>query len=233
MAARTPSGSSSKARIVLVEDHPILRHGIRVLIDDEPDLSVCGEAEDPAQAMVALATLEPDLVILDIRLKDTNGLDLIKEVRTKHPRLPILVLSMYKESLYAERALRAGARGYIMKQEATEKIMTAIRRVLAGEVYLSERTALQMAQKLVGGEHRSGEPSLEGLSDREFEVFTMIGQGMGPTEMAEKLGISVKTIETHREHIKEKLGLRTAAELVRCAVQHSLGEDVRLGDRQG
>ncbi len=227
MATKTQA-VNTKSRILLVEDHPILRHGIRQLIDEEPDLVVCGEAEDAAQAVVAVASLNPDLVVLDIRLKDANGLDLIKDLRAKQPRLPVLVLSMYKESLYAERAMRAGARGYIMKQEATDKIMVAIRQVLAGNIYLSERMALQMAQKLVGSDRKSKEPSLEDLSDREFEVFTMIGQGLGPSEMAMKLGLSVKTVETHREHIKEKLKLRTAAELVRYAVQHALGEDIRM-----
>jgi DNA-binding NarL/FixJ family response regulator len=215
---------TTKARVLLVDDHPIVRQGLGQLINEEPDLSIVGEAEDFQQALAAVDTANPDVAIVDISLKDRSGIELIKEFRAKRPDLPILVLSMHDESLHAERVLRAGAKGYIMKQEATEQVMNAIRRVLRGEVYLSERMSSRMVNRLVAGPQNVGGSPIERLSDREFEVFQMIGQGVGPSEIAERLGLSVKTVETHRERIKEKLNLASGSELIRYAMQYVMDE---------
>jgi len=228
MTAVTHKSSSetqtAKAKVLLVDDHPIVRQGLGQLINEEPDLSIVGEAEDFQQALAAIDTANPDVAIVDISLKDRSGIELIKEIRAKRPDLPILVLSMHDESLHAERVLRAGAKGYIMKQEATEQVMNAIRRVLRGEVYLSERMSSRMVNRLVAGPQNVGGSPIERLSDREFEVFQMIGQGVGPSEIAEKLGLSVKTVETHRERIKEKLNLASGSELIRYAMQYVMDE---------
>lgn len=211
--------SKQKHRVFLVEDHPIVRHGLATLIDDEPDLSVCGGAESAREAAAAIKKLKPDVVVVDIALGETSGLDLIKELHEDRPKMPILALSMHDEAVYAERALRAGAKGYIMKKEAMDKVMTAIRRVLAGEVYVSEKMASRMVRKLVDPKDSAVSSPIETLSDREFEVFRLIAQGIGPTEIAQRLQVSVKTIETHREHIKEKLGFKTGTELTRFCLQ--------------
>lgn len=215
---------ATKARVLLVDDHPIVRQGLGQLINEEPDLTICGEAEDFQAALTALDDTKPDVAIVDISLKDRSGIELVKEIRARKPELPILVLSMHDESLHAERVLRAGAKGYIMKQEATEQVMNAIRRVLRGEVYLSERMASRMVNRLVAGPQNVGGSPIERLSDREFEVFQMIGQGVGPSDIAEKLGLSVKTVETHRERIKEKLNLASGSELIRYAMQYVMDE---------
>jgi len=215
---------TAKAKVLLVDDHPIVRQGLGQLINEEPDLSIVAEAEDFQQALSAVDSANPDVAIVDISLKDRSGIELIKEIRARKPELPILVLSMHDESLHAERVLRAGAKGYIMKQEATEQVMNAIRRVLRGEVYLSERMASRMVNRLVAGPQNVGGSPIERLSDREFEVFQMIGQGVGPSEIAEKLGLSVKTVETHRERIKEKLNLASGSELIRYAMQYVMDE---------
>jgi DNA-binding NarL/FixJ family response regulator len=213
------SAKKVKARILLVDDHPIVRQGLAEMIDQEPDLTVCGTAEDVHKALDALDKLQPDLVIADISLKGSNGIELLKNIKVRHPRTLVLVLSMHDESLYAVRALRAGAAGYIMKQEATEKVLTAIRQVVTGEIYLSERMEKKMMHQLVGGRiARTGSP-IEDLSDRELEVFGLIGQGHGTRQIAEELHLSIKTIESHRAHIKDKLNLRNATELVQHAIQ--------------
>src|SRR3954467_248092 len=209
----------TKARILLVDDHPIVRQGLAEMIDQEKDLQVCGTAEDVHKALDAVERLKPDLVIADISLKGSNGIELLKNIKIRYPRMLVLVLSMHDESLYAVRALRAGAAGYIMKQEATEKVLTAIHQVLGGEIYLSERMEKKMMHQLVGGRTaRTGSP-IEDLSDRELEVFGLIGQGHGTRQIAEELHLSIKTIESHRAHIKEKLNLRNATELVQHAIQ--------------
>jgi DNA-binding NarL/FixJ family response regulator len=208
-----------KRTVLIVDDHPIVRQGLAQLIDQEKDLQVCGQAEDAHEAMQAIRTLKPDMVIVDISLKDTSGMELIKDLKVQYPDLPVLTLSMHDEAVYGERALRAGARGYIMKQEATEKVVSAIRRVLAGEVYVSDDMAAKMVSKLVGGGGRKTGSPVECLSDRELEVFRLIGEGYSTREMAEKLHLSIKTIETYRAHIKDKLGLEDANELLRWAIQ--------------
>ena len=176
-------------------------------------------ADDIHKALELVATLMPDLVVVDISLKGSNGIELLKNIKVRYPRQAVLMLSMHDESLYAVRALRAGAAGYVMKQEATEKVLTAIRQVLNGEIYLSERMEKKMMHQLVGGRAaRTGSP-LEDLSDRELEVFNLIGQGHGTRQIAEELHLSIKTIESHRAHIKEKLNLKNATELVQHAIQ--------------
>jgi len=213
------SSKKEKAKILLVDDHPIVRQGLAEMIDQNPDLMVCGTAEDVHKALDAIEKYSPDLVIADISLKGSNGIELLKNIKVRYPRTMVLVLSMHDESLYAVRALRAGAAGYIMKQEATEKVLTAIRQVISGEIYLSERMEKKMMHQLVGGRiARTGSP-IEDLSDRELEVFCLIGQGHGTRQIAEELHLSIKTIESHRAHIKEKLSLRNATELVQHAIQ--------------
>lgn len=207
----------NKAKIIIVDDHPIVRQGLTELINHENDLVVCCQAEDASEAMEFIKESDPDIIIVDISLKETNGLELIKDIKVRHPQLPVLVLSMHDESLYAERSLRAGARGYIMKQEATDKVITAIRKVLTGELYISDKMTAKMVDRLVRGATESS--PVNALSDRELEVFDMLGQGHGTRYISEKLHLSIKTIETYRAHIKRKLNLSDATELIQHAVQ--------------
>jgi DNA-binding NarL/FixJ family response regulator len=220
MATKTQiTTQPKKCRVLLVDDHPIVRQGLALLIDREPDLCVCGEAESAHSAFHAIATLLPDLVVLDISLSGPDGLDVLKEIRMKTTNLPILILSMHDESIYAERAMRAGANGYIMKQEATEKVLVAIRRILQGEVYLSDRLTSTMLQQYVRGASQAKTSPLVNLTDRELEVFRLIGEGHGTRQIADELHLSVKTIESYQAHIKEKLALRNARELVQHAIE--------------
>jgi DNA-binding NarL/FixJ family response regulator len=219
MPKGTMAAKKSKSRILLVDDHPIVRQGLSEMINHEKDLAVCGTAEDLHKALEQIIALKPDLVVVDISLKGSNGIELLKNIKVRYPKMIVLMLSMHDEALYAVRALRAGAAGYIMKQEATEKVLTAIRQVLNGEIYLSEKMEKKMMQQLVGGRAaRTGSP-IEDLSDRELEVFGLIGQGHGTRQIAEELHLSIKTIESHRAHIKEKLNLKNATELVQHAIQ--------------
>lgn len=214
------SASPKTIDVLIVDDHPIVRKGLAQLISHEPDMNVCGDAEDVEQALAQVARLHPDIVIVDLTLKKLSGLDLIRQLQNLQPDLATLVLSMHDESLYAERALRAGARGYIMKQEGTDKLVTAIRTVLAGDIYVSERMAARMLGKLVGGRSSEAPGSvMDRLSDRELEVFELLGRGLSTRQVAERLNVSVKTIESHREHIKQKLQLRNANELIQHATQ--------------
>lgn len=204
-------------RILLLDDHPLLRKGLSALINQEPDLMVVGEAEDGQQALRALAENRFDLAIVDISLPGVDGIEVLKSLKERFPELPTLVVSMHDESLFAERALRAGARGFVMKQEAVESILTAIRRVLAGQIYVSERIATRMLKKLVDGDARPSARTLDVLTDRELTIFRLIGQGYGTRQIAEQLHLSAKTVESHRAHIKEKLDLASGTELVRYA----------------
>ena len=230
MATSRPQLTSQpkKSRVLLVDDHPIVRQGLALLIDREPDLAVCGEAEGAHTAYHAIATLRPDLVVLDISLSGPDGLDVLKEIRISTGSLPVLILSMHDESIYAERAMRAGANGYIMKQEATEKVLVAIRRILGGGVYLSERLTSTMLQQFVRGASpaKTAAPvmtsPLVNLTDRELEVFRLIGSGHSTRQIADELHLSVKTIESYQAHIKEKLALRNARELVQHAIERSV-----------
>lgn len=212
------SEERKRNKILIVDDHPVLRHGISQLINNESDLVVCGEAETAPGALEAMRTLRPDLALLDISLQGTNGIELVKLMRAEQPKLPILMLSMHDESLYALRALRAGARGYVMKGEAMDHVLTAIRKVLDGDIYVSprfsERLVFKAIQSLEGG---MGSP-VDKLSDRELEVLQLLGKGFGTREIANELHLSIKTIETHRAHIKEKLGFKDAGEMVRFAI---------------
>jgi DNA-binding NarL/FixJ family response regulator len=215
----------SKTKVIIVDDHPIVRQGLAELINNEQDLTVCGHAEDAHEALAIIKESGPDMVIVDISLKETSGMELIKDIKAQYPDLPVLALSMHDESLYAERALRAGAKGYIMKVEATENVVTAIRKVLSGQIYVSDRMAAKMVRKLVGGGPQAGASAIESLSDRELEVFCLIGQGFGTRQIAERLHLSVKTIETYRAHIKVKLDLADSSELLQYAIQWASSQD--------
>ncbi|GIX49665.1 MAG: DNA-binding response regulator [Candidatus Tectimicrobiota bacterium] len=206
-------------RILVVDDHPIVRRGLVWLLAREPDLEVCGEAEDAAQALAAVEALRPDLAIVDIALRASSGLDLIKTLHAQVPQLPVLVLSIHDETLYAERVLRAGGRGYVMKQEATETLLQAVRQVLRGELYLSPRMASRLLAAFVQGRPAPVVSPLQRLSDRELEVFRLLGQGYSTRQVAAALHVSVKTVETHRAHLMKKLHLASAAELLRYATQ--------------
>ncbi len=208
------------SRILVVDDHPILRQGLSQLINLEMGLEVCGEAEDANVALKLIVTLKPEVMILDLSLKGMNGLEFLKILKVKHPKLPVLVLSMHEESLYAERSIRAGARGYIMKQEGTELLITAIRKVLSGEIYVSENLTSQMLSRLAENPIDSTRSPMDQLSDRELQVFQMIGEGLGTRQIAEKLCISVKTVESYREHIKQKLNLKNSVELIHQAIEN-------------
>ncbi len=213
-----PTIRKGKARVLLVDDHPILRKGLAQMINMEQDLTVCGEAEDAGKAFELVGTLQPDVAVVDISLKTGNGIELVKNVKARYPELPILVLSMHDESLYAERALRAGSLGYIMKEEATEQVLVAIRRVLKGEIFLSEKMKSRMLQQLTtGGRNKVVVSPIENLTDRELEVFRLIGEGRSTRQIAGELHLSVRTVEAYREYIKSKLNLRNATELVQHA----------------
>ena len=218
-ATLTESARPTGKTILIVDDHPVLRRGLVALIESEPDLSVQDTVATCQAALAALRTSEPDLVIVDIMLADGDGLDLIREIKTRHPRVPSLVLSMHDESVYAERALSAGARGYVAKQQLDEGVLIAIRRVLAGGTYMSEALAQRLAEKYVGGRTLQTGSSLDSLSDRELQVFRLIGEGRTTREIAHALARSVKTVESHIEHIKNKLALESAAELARRAAR--------------
>lgn len=213
-----------KNRVLVVDDHPIVRQGLALMINQESDLVVCGEAEEAMGAMHVLASAKPDILILDISLNGPDGIDLLKNVRNSYPTLPVLILSMHDESIYAERALRAGANGYIMKQEATERVLVALRRILGGEIYVSDRVANKMLKHYITGSGTVRNSSIADLSDRELEVFRLIGEGHGSRQIAEELHLSVKTVESYQAHIKEKLSLRSARELMQHAIQWNMNE---------
>jgi DNA-binding NarL/FixJ family response regulator len=217
--AATPPGSAS---VLIVDDHPIVRHGLGQLIGDEPGLVVCGSAATPGEALRAIAERKPDLVLLDLSLGDDSGLDLLKQVKARHPELPVLVLSMHDEAYYADRVLRAGAMGYVMKQESAAQVIAAIHQVLAGKVYLSESMASSMLTRMVGGKAALGGSPVDSLTDRELQVLDLIGRGLGTRQIAEQLHLSVKTVENYREHIKAKLKLQSSSELVRYAVRWNI-----------
>src|SRR5437016_1707331 len=215
--AKQNQEKDNRIRVLLVDDHAVVRFGIGQLINRERDLVVCGEEEDAANALSAIARLKPDLVIADISLKDSSGLELMRNIKAQYAGLPVLVVSAHDESIYAEIAFRAGALGYLMKEEALGKIVTAIRRVLDGAIYVSDALAAKMLQQQVRGQKDIHESPVKGLSDRELEVFQLIGQWKKTREIADELHLSVKTIEYYREQIKRKLNLRNAAELTQYA----------------
>jgi DNA-binding NarL/FixJ family response regulator len=219
-----PAAQTTKKSVLVVDDHPLLRQGLAMLINQQQDMQVCGEAEEAHVAMECIAHKRPDIMILDISLKGPDGLELLKSIRAVDPDLPVLILSMHDEAIYAERALRAKANGYIMKQEATEKVLVALRRILSGDVYLSETMSKKMLQHYIDGGPSLLQSRIAILSDRELEVFRRIGEGRATREIAEELHLSIKTVETYQAHIKEKLSLRSGRELVQHAIQWKINE---------
>jgi DNA-binding NarL/FixJ family response regulator len=214
-----PSHALGKRKVLIVDDHPIVRQGLRLMIDEEPDLKVCGEAQSEREARVAIRDLEPDVAIVDISLAQGDGLELVRDVHAHHPGLPMLVLSMHDELIYAERLLAAGASGYIMKHAASDQLLVALRRVLAGERYVSESLAENLGRMRGGAEsRRASDDPIERLSNRELQVLSLIGRGQSSREAADRLGLSVKTVETHRQSLKRKLNLATNAQLLQYAI---------------
>ncbi len=218
---------NTEIRVLIVDDHPIVRQGVRSILEQEPDLRIVGEADSAGDALACLAQSEVEVSLIDISLKGSDGLELIKAIRAQDLDMPILVMSMHDESLYAERVLRAGANGYLMKQEMAGRIVEAIRAILNGDIYVSEEIRQRILLGIRGGKRTDPNFSpVERLSDRELEVYRLIGQGLSTRQIAEKLHLSIKTIETYRAHIKEKLNLENATELVRHAVQWVERSDV-------
>ena len=211
--------NKSKIKIFLVDDHPLVREWLTNLIHQQPDLFVCGESEDAPHALQEISVIRPNVAIVDISLKHGSGIELIKSIKAMYPEVATIVLSMHDERLYAERALRAGARGYIMKRETAKKVITAIRQVLAGKIYMSETLAAVFAEKFVDGKLPPGGSLVEKLSDRELETFQLLGKGYETRQVAEMMNVSMKTVQAHCAHIKEKLKLTNAAELLREAVR--------------
>jgi DNA-binding NarL/FixJ family response regulator len=217
--AHGPDGEPRPARILLVDDHPLVRQGLASLISAEPDLEVCGEASGEPAAWNLLLNHSPDLVIIDLTLEKGSGIDLIRRIRSEYPDIALLVVSLHDEVYFIERALRAGAWGYLTKQEALDKVLVAIRQLLSGQVYLSDRLSPGLLRRLMSGARDEGDSTLSALSDREMQVFLMIGSGLGAQEIADKLQLSVKTIETYQAHVKEKLNLKGSRQLVQYAVR--------------
>jgi DNA-binding NarL/FixJ family response regulator len=224
------TGKRGVRRVLIVDDHPIVRQGLRRIMENEEDLLVCGEAETSRDARTAIKELNPDVMIADISLKQSDGIELVRDVRAHYPRLPILVLSMHDEAIYAERILSAGANGYIMKQAASELFLLALRRVLEGGIYVSEVIGNSMIQKFAaGGSYVSANP-IDRLSNRELQILHMIGKGMSTRETAGSLNLSIKTVESHRQRIKRKLNLNTGTQLVQYAVNWFTGRGVDNGN---
>lgn len=216
---KTPPEKKTKTRVLVVDDHPIMRRGLAELINLEKDLIVCAEAETVRTALDLIKLHKPQVALVDLSLKDESGLELVKDIKTRFPEVLVLVLSMHDEAFYAERVLRAGARGYIMKQQATSQVLVAIRRILGGEVYLSEAISSKILRNVTGKKQEKAGASVDSLSDRELQVFRLIGTGFGTRQIADRLSRGVKTVETYREHIKLKLNLKDSSELVQNAIQ--------------
>lgn len=202
----------------------MVRERLAELIAQEGDLEVCGEAEDSVNALKLIGQLQPNLAIVDITLKDTYGIELVKQLKDRESHVPVLVLSMHEESMYGERAIRAGAKGYLNKQEASRKVISAIRTILAGDIFVSDKMKADMLRKMFGGQRPEGQAPTDVLSDRELEVFQLLGQGQMVRQIAEMLFVSPKTVEAHREHIKEKMNFKTSSELLRFAIQYTMKE---------
>ncbi len=233
--AATPAAAAKRRarRVLIVDDHPIVRQGLRRVMENEEDLTVCGEAETVRDARIAIKDLTPDVMIADISLKQGDGIELVRDVRAHHPQLPILVLSMHDETIYAERMLAAGANGYIMKQAASEQFLIALRRVLDGGIYVSEAVGNNMIQKFAaGGSYISANP-IDRLSNRELQILHMIGKGMSTRETAHSLNLSIKTVESHRQRIKRKLNLTTGTQLVQYAINWFSSRKLEDGPGEG
>jgi len=228
-ATTSRSNSKPKVTVLLVDDHPIVRRGIAEVINAEPDLTVCGEASTMQEAMAAAATMKPGLVIVDVSLSGNNGIELMKNLSSRWDSLPILAYSMHDETIYAERALRAGAKGYVSKQSPPETLLEAIRVVLKGKIHLSEAMSDRLLGKMVGagGSATVTASPIDKLSDRELEVLELLGGGSSTSQIADKLCLSVKTIETYREHLKHKLSLGSGQELLRYAIEWSLNRSTQ------
>jgi DNA-binding NarL/FixJ family response regulator len=216
---KSPGTPSARHRVLVVDDHPMTRYGMARLIEQEPDLMVCGEASDIPRAMEAVKTHKPELVLADLTLPGGEGLEFIKDMRALHPEVAVLVVSMHDEELYAERALRAGARGYIMKNEGGEKLIGAIRQVVRGQPYLSDSMSAKAAEILSCRRQRTDDSILGPLTDREFEVFLLLGQGLTTREIGQRLHLGTKTVETHRRNVREKLKIKTGPALIQYAVR--------------
>jgi DNA-binding NarL/FixJ family response regulator len=214
------NNSNSKHRVLIVDDHPIVRHGLKQMIDAEPDLVVCGEAQSDREARAAIRELDPDIMIVDVSLAQGDGMDLVREVHAQRPQLPMLVLSMHDETIYAQRLLSAGARGYIMKEAAFDQLLVALRRVLSGAVYLSEAMAAALGANGGDGPQEVVTADPVGrLSNRELQVLSLIGRGLSSRQAAESLNVSVKTVESHRQSLKRKLNLATNAQLLQYSLK--------------
>ena len=209
---------SKPTRIFLVDDHPVVRERLAEIIAEESDFVVCGQAEDVPQALKWMSQIPTDLAVVDLGLKNSSGMDLVKEVRSEFPHVQVLVVSMYDETIWAERAIRAGARGYVNKQEATKNIVTAIRRILAGEVYLSAELEHRLAARMADQAGQKTATGIELLTDRELQVFDLIGQGFNSRQIADRLRVDISTVDTYRARIKEKLNYRDASELLQHAI---------------
>jgi DNA-binding NarL/FixJ family response regulator len=209
----------NKIKVLLVDDHPLVRDGLVALINSQPDLEICGAAGSESQALELVSVVRPDVAVVDISLETGSGLELLKSIRAAHPAVKTIVLSMHDETHYAERALHAGARGYVMKRDATTKVIAGIRAVHAGQLFISEKISALMAEKFVGGRASAGSTPAEVLSDRELQVFELLGQGMGTRQIADHLHVGFKTVQAYHARIKEKLQLANATELMRAAVR--------------
>lgn len=216
----------NKSKILLVDDHPLVREWLANLINQQTDLQVCGEASNAATALAAIGTTKPQVAVVDIMLEGGSGIELIKNIRALHPSVIVVVLSMHDEKLYAERALRAGARGYIMKREATKKVLLALRCVLAGKLYVSEAVNAMMTEKFVEGRPATGDSLVHHLSDRELEVFQLLGRGFSTRQIADDLHVGFKTVQAYCARIKEKLGVNNATELLREAIRWNESQEM-------
>jgi DNA-binding NarL/FixJ family response regulator len=224
-AKKQAKKNERKTHILLIDDHPIVRDGLTTIINHQQDLNVCGGADDAHQALKAISELKPDVVVVDVSLKNSDGIELTKTIKAKYPKLPVVVLSVHDESVYAERALRAGARAYLMKEVVSENIVDAIRTVLKGEIYVSDTISKKFLHKIAGDKNKTDKTSIENLSDREFEIFRLIGEGHKASQIAKKLHLSVKTVETYRGRLKEKLNLDSASELLQYAIKWTKSEE--------
>jgi DNA-binding NarL/FixJ family response regulator len=218
MKQKDSNGTARTRRVFIVDDHPLVREGLANLINQQSDLSVCGEAEDSAGAIAEIESTHPDVALIDISLKNESGLELVKSLQNRFPEVALIVLSMHEEALYAERALHAGARGYVMKRETTKNVLTAIRRVVEGDIYVGDRVVNAMAKRMSSRKTAAAEP-VERLSDRELEIFRLLGQGRTPSQIAEDLSLSLKTVQAYCARAKEKFGVTSLTELLRAAIR--------------
>ncbi len=224
-AKKKAQKSEIKTQILLVDDHPVVRDGLTTIINHQHDLNVCGGADNAHQALKSINAFKPDVVVVDISLKNSDGIELTKSIKAKYPKLPVVILSVHDEAVYAERALRAGARAYLMKEVVSENIVNAIRMVLKGEIYVSNIISKKFLHKIAGDKTDDAKTSIENLSDREFEIFHLIGEGHKASQIAKKLHLSIKTVETYRGRLKEKLNLGSASELLQYAIKWTKSED--------